>query len=104
MAIVIPVAMQGLGVASRAGGVAQRKAVATRLADSLLNEQVVTGQWKSSGQSGGFGNRYPGYRWTLKSEPWNTDAMRLVSVEVSYPVQNRSYYVHLTTLVPQASQ
>src|SRR6478735_6417980 len=42
MAIVIPVAVQGLRIASRAGSLSERKAIAARLADSKLNELVVT--------------------------------------------------------------
>src|ERR1044071_2373619 len=52
MAIVIPVAVQGLPIASRAGSVAERKAVGARLAESKLNELVVTHQWQSTAQKG----------------------------------------------------
>ncbi len=41
MAIVIPVAIEGLRIANRAGVVAQRKTVAARVADSVLNEALV---------------------------------------------------------------
>ena len=37
MAIVIPVAVQGLQIASRAGSVSERKALGARLAESKLN-------------------------------------------------------------------
>src|ERR1051325_2433688 len=52
MAIVIPVAVQGLRVASLAGQVGQRKAVAGRIAERVLNELSVTGQLQGSGTSG----------------------------------------------------
>src|SRR6266853_4381519 len=52
MAIVIPVALQSLRIASRAGAVAGRKGVAVQLAESKLNELIVTCQWHSSGQGG----------------------------------------------------
>ncbi len=104
MAIVIPVAVQGLHVASRAGTVAERKAVAARLADSRLNELIVTGQWQSSAQKGTIEEGWQSYSWTLESEPWAEDgAMRLVTVHVSVPVQGRDYDVAVSTLV-DASQ
>lgn len=100
MAIVIPVAIQGLTVANRAGIVAQRKGVATQLADRLLNGLIVTGEWQTSSQSGTFGERLNGYQWRLLNENWGKDGMRLISVEVLYEVQNREYSVWLSTLVP----
>ena len=104
MAIVIPVAMQGLRIASRAGSVAERKAVAMRLAETKLNELIVTGQWQSSAQKGTVEEGLRSYSWTLQSEPWAEDgAMRLVTVHVSVPVSGQDYDVHVSTLV-DASQ
>ena len=100
MAIVIPVAIEGLQVANRAGVVAQRKSVAVQLADSLLNELIVTGDWQSSSQSGNFGQRWNGYRWRILNENWTRENMRLLSIEVTYPVQNQEYSVRLSTLLP----
>lgn len=100
MAIVIPVAIEGLRIANRAGVVAQRKGEAVRLADGLLNELIVTDQWRNSAQTGTFGEERPGYRWRVLNENWSNDAMRLLSVEVAYQVQNREYHVRLSTLVP----
>ncbi len=104
MAIVIPVALQGLRIASRAGLVAERKAVAARLADSKLNELIVTGQWQSSAKRGTIEEGRQSYSWTLQSEPWVEDGvMRLVTVHVSVPVQGQDYDVAVSTLV-DASQ
>ena len=52
MAIVIPVAVDGLRVANQAGQVGQRKAVAARIAERVLNEMVITGQFRSPTQGG----------------------------------------------------
>jgi type II secretion system protein I len=103
MAIVIPVAMQGLRIASRAGSVAERKAIAARLAESKLNELIVTRQWSSSAQKGTIQDGYQSYSWTLESEPWVEDgAMRLVTVQVTVPVQGQDYDVKVSTLVDAA--
>src|SRR5512139_2822370 len=64
MAIVIPVAVQGLRIASRAGTVSVRKAVAARLADSKLNKLIVTGQWQSSAQKGTIDEGWQRYSWS----------------------------------------
>lgn len=100
MAIVIPVAMQGLLIASRAGSVSERKARGARLAESKLNEMIVTGQWQSTAQKGTIQEGLQSYAWQLQSEPWSEDgAMRLVTVHVSVPVQGQDYDVQVSTLV-----
>ena len=100
MAIVIPVAMQGLRIASRAGSVSVRRAIGVRLAENKLNELVVTGQWQSSAQKGTIQEGLQSYEWRLQAEPWREDgAMRLVTVYVTVPVQGQDYDVQVSTLV-----
>jgi type II secretory pathway pseudopilin PulG len=102
MAIVIPVALQGLRVASRAGIVAERKATAARLAERKLNELIVTGQWESAASKGTVQEGLQSYSWRLQSEPWAEDsAMRLVTVLVTVPVEGQDYDVPVSTLVTQ---
>lgn len=104
MAIVIPVAMQGLLIASRAGVVSERKGVAMRLAESKLNELVVTGEWQSTAQDGTLQEGFRSYAWRVEAEPWSEDGvMRLLTVHVTVPVEGRDYDVHVSTLV-DASQ
>ena len=102
MAIVIPVALQGLRIASRAGVVSERKAIGIRLAERKLNELTITGQWQSSSQKGTIQEGLQTYSWRLETEPWIEDsAMRLVTVHVDVQVQGQDYDVHLSTLVKQ---
>lgn len=104
LAIVIPVAMQGLQIASRAGVISERKALAARLAESKLNELVVTGEWQSSATKGTIFEGLQSYAWQLVAEPWSVDgAMRLLTVHVTVPVQGQDYDVQVSTLV-DASQ
>src|SRR5262245_37789925 len=103
MAIVIPVAVEGLRIANRAGLVAQRKTVASRVAERVLNEALVTGQAQSGSQNGVVQEGLQEYRWSLRTETWPEDRMRLVTVEVIYPVQGQDYDVRLSTLI-SASQ
>jgi len=103
MAIVVPVAMQGLHIASLAGSVAQRKSEATRIAQRVLNESLVMTNWNQSVQSGTTTEGQREFRWTTRTDPWTQDpaqnVMRQLSVEVSFTAQNRDYSVKLSTLV-----
>src|ERR1051325_1098415 len=99
MAIVIPVAVQGLRLASLAGQVGLRKAVAGRIAERVLNELSVTGQLQRSGTSGVTQEGALEYRWTVRAEPWPEDAMRLVTVQVTFPVQGQDFDVRVSTLM-----
>lgn len=99
LAIVIPVAVGGLRIASLAGEVGTRKAVACRIAERVLNEAVVTGQLQKSFQSGTIREGVLDYRWTLNIEPSGLDTLRAATVEVTFPAQGRDYDVSVTTLV-----
>lgn len=101
LAIVIPVAVQGLRLASLAGEVAQRKCLAARVAERVLNESVVTQQWTQAVRSGTAQEGPYQFRWTVRSELWKEDAMRQLSAEVIFTAQGQDYTVLLTTLVPQ---
>jgi type II secretory pathway pseudopilin PulG len=99
MAIVIPVAVHGVRIASQAGLVAHRKLLAARHAERLLNEAVVTGQWRSGVQAGTLQDGSIAYRWQLRIEPWDLGLLRQATVQVAFPVQGQDYDVRLSTLV-----
>src|SRR5256885_76141 len=65
MAIVIPVAVQGLKVANLSGQVAERKGEAMRVAERVLNETMITTNWAKSLQSGTIEAENRQYRWQL---------------------------------------
>ena len=98
LAIVIPVAVEGVRIASLAGQVAERKAAASRVAERLLNEMMVTRQWQQSSGGGTVVEARHEYRWQLRNQNWEQDAMRLVVMEVAYQVQGKEYSVRLSTL------
>jgi type II secretory pathway pseudopilin PulG len=107
MAIVIPVALEGMHIASRAGSVAVRKTEAARVAERILKEYLVTTNWNSGGsQTGSEFEGFRQYTWSLQNDAWNIDrnlsTMRLLSVEVKYVVQGQDYSVRLSTLVDSA--
>ena len=100
MAIVIPVAIEGMQIANRAGVAAQRKSVAMMLAQQRLQELIAVGDWRNTTQNGNFNPYYKDYRWRLINEAWPEEPqMRLLTIEVTYPVQSREYKVRLSTLV-----
>jgi len=99
LALVLPVAVQGIQLASRAGQVAVRKLVAARVADRVLNELIVTGQWKNSAASGTAEEGVQQFRWQLRSEAWPKDSFRQLTLQVTYPVQGQDYFVNLSTLI-----
>lgn len=99
LAILIPVVVECLNIASRAGEVAERKAQAARVAANVLNESIVTTNWAQSSQNGTEEDGAEQYKWTLESDPWNQDPMRVLTVDVKYTVQGKDYSVQLSTLV-----
>ena len=57
-------------MATLAGEVSQRKALAARIADRVLNEAIINGPTQSP-QSGNEAAGSFQFRWTMKDEPWN---------------------------------
>lgn len=99
MAILLPVVMQALGIANRAGQVAQRKAIAARIADRVLNEYVANGQQSRGLQRGTVEEGPYQFKWNIAIENWREDTMRLVTADVTYAVQGKKYSVEMSTLV-----
>lgn len=129
MAIVIPVAIQALRVASVAGVVAERKSQAARVAEMVLNETLLMSNAVLTAQSGTLREGDREFRYELTSEPWSQHltnqipqrssqlgsmmvsqpeadpmavsqvAMNHVTVQVFYDVQDREYSVMLDTLL-----
>ncbi len=118
MAIVIPVAMRGVQIANRAGVAAQRKTLATQLANWQLEEWMGTTNWVNSTAGGTFDRTWLNtgqvpipvkmwgdYRWRLLNQPWSESAgMRLLTVEVTYLVQNQEFTVRLSTVAQDPNQ
>lgn len=108
MAIVIPVTIQGITIANRAGIVAERKRLAGELANRKLTEILLEDTWRDGDQEGDFedlGEDQPlSYTWKLSTTAWEEDAMRLITLEVFYKVQEREYSVSLSTLAPEAEE
>lgn len=123
MIVVIPVVVQGLKIASLAGEVSQRKAIAVRIAERVLNETIVSGQWNGS-QSGTQNAGSYSFRWTIRNEPWaalssvqamsttnginqtyvNQNNLHQLSADVTFGAQDRTYSVEVSTVVDVSQQ
>ncbi|MBN1903321.1 type II secretion system protein [Candidatus Sumerlaeota bacterium] len=107
MAIIIPVVIHGMTIANRAGIAAERKRLAAEMADRKLTEILLEESWRDGDQEGTFeetdenGGSYSLYRWSLETNAWEEDAMRLVTTHVFYKVQDREYSVSLSALAPE---
>lgn len=98
IAIVIPVAVEGLRVASLAGASGQRKTAAMRIAERVLTESLITSQAGASSQNGIIEEGGIDYRWSIQSQNWPEDTMRLVTARVTFVVQGETQFVNLSTL------
>jgi prepilin-type N-terminal cleavage/methylation domain-containing protein len=98
MAIIVPVALQGVQIASRAGTLGQRKAAAMRVAERVLNELIATDGLTQSTGSGTANEGDQSYAWTMQTESWPEDAMNVVTVRVVFNVQGNDYNVSLSSI------
>jgi len=99
MSIVVPVTMQAVSVASRAGVMGQRRAAAMRVADRILNETVISAQALSTSSSGSIVEGDATYVWNLASESWSEDPLTVLTVSVQFVVQGDTYAVSASTLI-----
>ncbi|HEY1716987.1 MAG TPA: hypothetical protein VGH42_01685 [Verrucomicrobiae bacterium] len=107
LAVVIPVAVEVLHVASLAGEVAARKSEAARVADRILNESIVTTNWSNGLQSGTITEGTLDFQWKLTSQTWPQDPqaqMEWLTAEVTFSAQGKNYSVKLDTLASSQTQ
>jgi prepilin-type N-terminal cleavage/methylation domain-containing protein len=104
LAIVVPVAVQGLRVASQAGQLGVRKQVAVRLAERILQERLLSSPDLGIAQSGSFPKSSQQYRWNIRTESWGQEALSLVTVQVVFMVQSQNHEIQVSTLADLTSQ
>jgi len=103
-AIVLPVAMRGISLATAAAGQAKRQMEAVSLAEATLAELLATGEWQSANLSGDFGEEWPDYRWAADVTDWEGTVLRQLAVRVEWTARERLRVVTLTTLVYSGSE
>lgn len=104
LAIVIPVAVEALHVASGAGEITVRKSEAARVADWVLNQSLVMTNWTSGQQSGTASEGADDFHWTLTSQNWSPDSMELLTADVTFSTQGRQYSIQMSTLANLQTQ
>ena len=70
IALVLPVVMKGISLATRAAAGAKQRTEAIGLAQSKLHELLATGEWQTSNLSGNFSPDYPQYQWSAQLQNW----------------------------------
>lgn len=101
MAIIIPVALQGMGVVSRVAEVGQHKAAAMRVAERVINEQIALVGLGQAIPTSGSGTEVDGdtsYPWTMQTGNWAEDTMTQMTVHVTFTVRGSAYEMTLSTL------
>lgn len=99
LAIVIPVAVEGIQLASYAGTVSQRKRAAARIAERVIAESLAPTSGSAIGTSGTVSEGVIDYRWQTRSESWTDATFRLFTAEVVFEVQGREHRIEASTLV-----
>jgi hypothetical protein len=86
-------------VASRVGTLGQRKSSAMRIAERILEEQLVNGGAANGGASGTYVEGDVNYPWTMRLDPWIEDgSLSVMSVHVTFDLQGNTYEVVTNTL------
>ena len=99
LTIIMPVAMQTIGLCTRLGGQSRKQIEAASLARTKLTELTASGDWETGAKSGTFGSDWPAYRWTIDVANWTDSVVRQVDVTVQWQAQARERSVTLSTLV-----
>jgi len=104
VAIILPVAMKGISLATATAGLAKQRMEAASLAETMLAELVTTGAWRNGDLSGDFSPDWPGYRWRAEIQGWEETTLRQMDVHVQWTTRGRERSVTLTTLIYTGNQ
>lgn len=102
LGILIPVVVSALTVSNRAAVVAERSTIAMQLGENRLSELMLADAWTTAESRGDFGQDWPGYRWELKRQDWQSGAMTELTLDVFFAVQGQEHEVRLTTLANES--
>ncbi len=108
--IVLPVAMQGVSIATRTATLARQKSEAASMAQSKLNELLASGNVESGPQAGDFAeDGAPEFSWKATIDPWSdpnalvanssTATINQISVTVIWRFGTQDRSVMVSTLV-----
>lgn len=104
IAIVIPAAIKGIRLAAEAGTLAERKSTALQLGESLLQEMIVTEEWRSSTGGGTFEEPWENYEWRIETGTWTEPGLQMLTLYVTFPIRQQPFEISMTTLVPESTE
>jgi prepilin-type N-terminal cleavage/methylation domain-containing protein len=99
LAVVLPVAMDGVSLSLRAAEEAKFKSQASSLARAKLSELQAQNQWDLQKMSGDFGAGYPQYRWTAQLNNFEGSTLEQLDVSVFWRQREREHSVVLSTII-----
>ncbi len=100
IAIILPVAMEGIALSTRMASESRRKIEAGTLAEKKLTEILIAEDWADGDQRGDFGDEYPDFTWRLEVYEWEKEElMRQVDLYVEWTASKEIHSVLVTTLV-----
>jgi Tfp pilus assembly protein PilV len=99
LGIIMPVAMQSIGLCTRLGGQSRKQIEAASLASTKLTELTCSKNWQNGEKSGDFGADWSGYRWTATVSSWTDSTVSQLDLTVTWQSQGRERSVTLSTLV-----
>jgi len=99
VALILPVAMKGLGLTVRLADRSTQKVEASFLAERQLTELVVTEAYLNGSLSGDFGEVWPEYRWEAEVRDWSDTTLKEINFHVFWEDALREQVLTLTTLV-----
>ena len=98
IAVILPVAMRGIGLCTRLAGQSRKTIEAASLAKTKLTELMAADEWDSGSGTGDFGTDWPGYRWSTEVFNWTDSIVSQVDLTVYWQAQGEEQSVTLTTL------
>lgn len=98
IAIVFPVAMKGITLASSVAGSARHNTEAAALAETKLNELVLTENWNTVDQTGDFGSDWPEYSWSSQTTYRDVGLLEM-QVQVTWTAHGQPRSLAVTTLI-----
>lgn len=99
LSIALPSIMSALTKAGDLSAMAKHRTEATVLAETKLNELLLTGDWQVGNLTGDFGDQNPGYTWQATVSTWEELNTQQVDVSVTWMARGEPRSVTLSTVV-----
>ncbi|MES2570244.1 MAG: type II secretion system protein [Verrucomicrobiota bacterium] len=104
MGVLMPVIVSAITLSNRTAISAERSAAAVQLAENRLGELLPGNAWSNGETRGECGPEWPGYRWEMTREEWQSGKMTQLTMRVFFPVQGQEHEVQVSTLVSATLQ